>query len=318
MNGVGGEDVGENLGVGCDHSIVHGDGAVDQRALLDVHAGANDGGAGDDGGGVYGGAGIDPERAGEARLRVDGGGGVGDDGLAGAVAMQAVIVGEVFRGAKNGLADGGEVMARAVDERGVSVDGVAAHGHACGEDFGEELFLDVLVALLVNQAERVGFDEVNAGGLEEVGVVGALAGGDGDGCARRAVLCEHGLQIKVVKAGALDGDEGFGTQPLLKIAQAAGGAAGQRVFGIMEGGPGLFGIGKFSGDEFGFAVGADGDLLAGIFLEEVQHVGNEGLFGEGPERPRQSGARDFQPGSQTTGKDNSFHRELPQKCGHRY
>ncbi len=135
-------------------------------------------------------------------------------------------------------ADGRKIVIRAVNEGGAALEGMAANGHTGGDDAGEELFFEILKADGLDEFERFGFDEIDADGFEEVGVVRADSSADGDGGTALAVFVDHGLQVKVVVSGGLDGDKSVIAEPVFQVTQTACRAAGEWIFGIMQVQPG--------------------------------------------------------------------------------
>ncbi len=229
---------------------------MDEGAGTDEGAGADENGAGEDGVILDPRAGIDPDGTGEAGVGGDLGGFMSHD----AGLNFAIACGEGGEGALDGFADGGEIVAGGVDKGGGSLELVTLDGHSGGDDFGEELFLEVLVSDGLDEGEGLGVDEVHAGGLKLLGVVDAGAGGDGDGGGGGAMVPFHGGEVEIVMGGGLDGDEGVVTEPFLEVAEAAGGTAGEGVFGVVDIEPGLGARGELGGDQFGFAIGTDGDF----------------------------------------------------------
>jgi hypothetical protein len=274
--------------------LPHDDRAGDDRALPYDRSGIHPDGTGKPGGGMYAGTFVDDDIGLKTPISIKGG----------------------LGGVEDGLSNRGKVVARAVDERGGALEAMAADLQTGGDDLGQKLFFKVLVSGGLNESEGGGFHHVNAGGFEQVDIIGAAPRANGDrgassgDRAATAVFFDHGVEIEIVGARSLDGEEGVASEPVGEIAKAAGGAAREEVFGIVDAG-GVARFVEFGSNEAGFAIRTDGDLVAAGAPEEREYVGDEGFAGKGPEGSREAGPGDFQTGSHTTGKNDSFHERTP-------
>ncbi len=83
----------------------------------------------------------------------------------------------------------------------------------------------------------------------------------------------------------MNDDEALVAEPILAILDASGGAAGHRVFAVVDRDIGGRVVAELRGDRVGAAIGADRHLTNACLTEDRQNVFDDGPIHQGPKGP---------------------------------